>query len=238
MISWILVPVRNGLHLTRKAVKTFLAQDLPGVRVMLINNDSSDGTLEWARTLHPQVVTITKTPGLSVTESWNKGLSLLFDAGAEHVLVCNNDVELLLETYRLLLEDGGAFVTGVSQGERDERMGAGGQGKRPHPDFSCFLLRKSVWDSVGQFDEGMAIYCQDGDYHLRMHNAGVAVYCIDLPFYHERSSTLKLASAREQAAILKQADLDKAVFAAKWGVVMGSPEYYAQFAAMPQGTAS
>ena len=175
-MNWALVPVRNNLHLTMAAVKTFLAQDIP-VRVLLIDNGSTDGTAEWARSRHPQVVYVRKDPPLSVAQSWNRGLTLLFnDTRNQHVLVCNNDIELRPDTYRLLLEDGGGFVTGVgvdSRGQIDpdsttqpkDRVDVATLSRSPHPHFSCYLIRRSVWETVGKFDEGFrGAFCEDSGY--------------------------------------------------------------------------
>ena len=228
MINAILCPLRNAAHLTRKAHKTFVAQDIePEVEILYIDNGSTDNTSQMLAGWDCHVIRNATPKGVSA--SWNQGLEWWFRMGAEYVLVVNNDVELLPETYRLLLADGGGFVTGVSQGEKDKYMAAGTTAPRPHPDFSCFLIRKEVWDKVGRFDESMAIYCQDGDYHLRMHKAGINAYCIDLPFYHERSSTLKLADPKEAKAILKQAELDRTAFHKKWGVDMWNEAYHNMF---------
>jgi GT2 family glycosyltransferase len=233
MTNWVLTPVVNGVQLTRAAVKTFLKQDIGNVRVMLIDNATTDGTAEWARSRWPEVVVCRRRPALSVAASWNKGLTLLFeDTPNEHVLVVNNDTELRPDTYRLLVEDGGEFVTAVSDDNPDSiKVLTPPNGKtRPHPDFSCFLIRRAVWEKVGRFDEEFKIaYVEDLDYHLRMHNLGIDAHCIDLPFYHKRGSATANSTPEQAAAIAAQAELNRAYFAKKWGVQGGTDEYYAIF---------
>jgi glycosyltransferase involved in cell wall biosynthesis len=426
MTNWILMPVRNGIHLTKKAIETCLSQDIGDVKVLMIDNDSKDGTFDWARTLYPKVVTMRKKPGLSVAQSWNFGLDLAFGI-TDKVLVVNNDVELRPDTYRRLVEDGGEFVTAVGdsnpecikgykpldgseekvkigkflkmgiplsgvvhvgtadgyeiqwyrklglkvigfeanfanankckiaypdsliynfglgsvEGDKvlwitpgdgygstflkpvveepfvDKRStmvmrldhfpigeefdclvvdvqgmelevlkGCGeklkqfkclnvecsrvpqyegeasaqevvdwlkGQGfraitpicehddvlfvqeelvgKRPHPDFSCFLLKKEVWDKVGRFDEGfIGAYAEDADYHVRMHRAGVGVWCLNVPFYHVCSGTVKEMNDPEEITLLqKNADKNRAYFREKYGFDIGGVDYYKEF---------
>lgn len=228
MINWVLMPVRNNLHLTRAAIKSILKQDLTNVRVLLINNDSRDGTAAWARTLYPRVITLNKKPALGVAESWNKGLSLLFDGtGVEHVLVVNNDVELRPDTYRLLLKSGREFVTAVGV---DAMTGTGTvapDNYRPNPDFSCFLMRRSVWEKVGEFDEGYKrAFCEDWDYHIRLHMAGIDAGCIGVPFYHVGSATINNMDEKERTELCRQADLNREYFKYKHGFDGGSEEYY------------
>ena len=99
--------------------------------------------------------------------------------------------------------------------------------KRPHPDFSCYLIRREVWAKVGEFDEGFTrAFCEDGDYDMRMWKAGIRGECIDLPYYHYGSATVKLAGVKEQRAIQKAADVSRKHFESKWGFAMASPEYY------------
>lgn len=228
----ILCPVRNGLHLTREAVRTFLAQDIGDVDVFLIDNDSRDGTTQWLWT--QPVRSVNLRPGKSVAASWNIGLRQLFKEGAEHVLVVNNDVELRPDTYRHLVAAGALFVTAV--GTRDRSKIAppysvpNSEQNRPHPDFSCFLIRREAWDRVGEFDECYAgAYCEDAAYHLRLHRAGITAYCLDLPFLHYGAQTLANADQVEAAAIRFNADRNRALFLEREGVAVGSPEYYAVF---------
>jgi O-antigen biosynthesis protein len=234
-MNWILCPVRNGLHLTQEAVKTFLRQDLPEVRVMLIDNASEDGTREWARTLHPRVVTVYNDPPLSVAASWNKGLSLLFDGTPNNaVLVVNNDVELRFDTYRKLLESGEDFPTGVGVNDRKQMQIYEVGEKSPHPDFSCFLMQRHVWEKVGKFDEGFkGAFYEDNDMHVRLHRAGVHACNIGIPFYHVGSATLNLMPLDEQHLLQDQAGRNREYFNKKWGFDSSGPEYDAEFLRNP-----
>jgi len=109
------------------------------------------------------------------------------------------------------------------------------QGKRlrdqrsPHPDFSCFLISRECYQTVGPFDEGIYCFCGDGDYHLRMHQAGIEAVSLPIPFFHESSGTMKYASPELQLQIADQAAVDRAYSAAKWGMSMGSDAYNQAF---------
>ena len=102
--------------------------------------------------------------------------------------------------------------------------------RRPHPDFSCYLIRKWVYDRVGPFDEKFeGAFCEDWDYHVRLHRAGVEAYCIDLPFWHFGSQTIKNSPSDQADAIARQADRNREYFFRKWGFRGATAEYYAQF---------
>src|SRR5262245_16782146 len=98
----VICPVRNNLHLTRKAVKSFRDQDIGDVDILVIDNASTDGTSYWCATQR-DILTIYNDPPRSVAASWNQGLKWAFKMGAEYALVVNNDVELLPRTYSELV---------------------------------------------------------------------------------------------------------------------------------------
>jgi GT2 family glycosyltransferase len=224
----VLMLCRNAVELSKRAADSILAQDIH-CTLYVINNNSNDGTNEWLEN-RPEIRQWMLHTPRGVSASWNFGLEYLFNvARAPHVLVVNNDVELRPDTYRSLIEDGGQFVTAVSVDNRAGMHGEWRNSRRPHPDFSCFLIRRETWWTVGLFDTRMVHYASDADYHLRMHQAGIEAYTIGVPFYHYASGTLKQATGDERDKIRRQADNDRAAFEAKWGCKVGSPQYYEKF---------
>ena len=120
-------------------------------------------------------------------------------------------------------------MTGVSVGRREEMERCDPREKQSHPDFSCFLIRRECWLRVGKFDEEMFAYCSDGDYHLRMDREGIDACSLAVPFYHERSSTIRHASNDLRDWLQQRADEDRETFKRKYGFAVGSDEYYAAF---------
>lgn len=246
MNHWIICVLYNNLSLTKAAIQSFKAQDIEGgVQVLVVDNGSQqDNTVQWLAT-QPDLITI-HNPTNSVAGAWNKALKWLFEPKwmdgqplppiADYALVMNNDVLLRPDTMRWLVADGGGFVTAVGDDSQDCLVVPEGgfpeplAKKRPHPDFSCMLIRRSTWEKVGPFDEAFRIaFGEDWDMHVRLHQAGITAECLDLPFYHIGSATVNNASPAEQRKIKTQADLNRAYFKQKHGVAGGSPEYYALF---------
>ncbi|MHC4521813.1 MAG: glycosyltransferase family 2 protein [Planctomycetota bacterium] len=280
-MNFVIVPVRNGLHYTRNAMKDFLDQDIGDVCVLVIDNASRDGTAQWLATLDSRVHTAHFEKPLSVAASWNYGLRwvfgphpknredisfqgdiiktyALFKEEPEYCLVVNNDVRLRPDTYRHLVEDGGGFVTAVgtkdpekiepeigSEDLHSNDLWCGHQpntgtvigrcywpnpnpdAKRPHPDFSCYLIRRPTWEKVGPFNENFkGGFCEDWDMHVRLHKAGIAACCIDLPFVHYGSQTLPLMTEEERRLAQDQAGRNREYFKELHGFEGGSKEYY------------
>lgn len=222
---------RNNLHLTRKAIETLQAQDIPGgVEILVADNASTDGTAQYLNSLDG-VVTMHVHPQRSVAEVWNTLIGIYLDAYEEpYVLVINNDVELRPDTYRLLVESKHLFATAVGVNSRHQMEGPVKLEDRPHPDFSCFLIRRECWQKVGKFDERYRVaFAEDCDYHVRMHRNGVMAMCIGVPFYHVGSATVKQSNDLERAAIMEQAEANRELFFQTYGSRIGSPAYESLF---------
>ncbi len=229
----VLILSRNTLELTRRCVESVDAQSIP-TKIFLIDNGSTDRTKEWWRSSRPpeNATWWDWQENRGVSKGWNEGLRTLFNQpGVDYVLVCNSDTVLPPWFYRRILElRPRSFITGVSVGTMAEIVTEPPEMEpTASPDFSCFLIAKSCWERVGKFSEQMVHYASDNDYHLRMHRAGIIAFNSGLPFFHERSSTLRLAAPKDRRLIELQADADRVVFREKWGFDTWSPQYAAAF---------
>jgi len=226
----ILIVSRNNLALTKSAIRSALLQD-PACDVLVIDNNSSDGTKDWLKS-KVGIGHMSLCPQVSLAFCWNMGIRVLQGMGHESVLVLNNDVEIPPHFYTSLLywlkANRHGFVTGVSVGSRSA-VGTEADWSyqfSPHPDFSAFLISRFVTEVVGWFDEKYyPAYCEDADYHVRMHREGIKAGSICVPFYHDRSQTLKTAGDGERDQIQRGADANRERFRGKYGCLPGTPEY-------------
>lgn len=225
MINPVLLLTRNCLDLTKRCVASLYSQDI-ATSVIVVDNGSTDGTLDWLQHGHA-VDAYTEFPdNRGVSYGWNFGLSFLFqEEEAEHVLVCGNDTVLGPWTYSALLSANVPFVTGVDVGMNPLPEKPDVLPLSPHPDFSCFLIRRECWETVGSFDERMKLYASDCSYHVEAHRKGIPLWKASVPYNHERSSTLNRATPEERGAIHAQANADRQVFQSIYGCLPGTPAY-------------
>lgn len=249
--NWCLMLTRNNVQLSREAIESVLAQTIP-VKLLVLDNGSSDGTVQLLHSMlgvDERITAMFFQPGRGVAASWNTGLSYIWEHGGEYAFVLNNDILLRKDAYELLLADGGDFVTcvGVRGQHYGEKRGglkvfkdnkgievfpasANPTAKRPNPDFSAFVIRKRVWDAVGEFDENFrTAFFDDNDFHVRMYKAGFDAGCRDIPFMHYGSATIKNAPDTEARRIADQSGRNREYFKSKWGVYPATPEYAALF---------
>lgn len=233
----VLMVARNNLHLTKLAVASVMNQDIEPV-LLVVDNASTDGTARWLST--KSIATITYRDQRSLAACWNDGLRWLWSAGADRVLVANNDVELLPCTLKGLRYVGSLFVTGVGVSSKDQLIAPDlstewAKSTRPHPDFSCFMIHPRVMYKVGPFNEDYyPAFVEDCEYHVRMHRAGIEAVCVNLPFYHAGSQTIKTASPQEQAIIRRGAGRNKELFRKEYGCYPGTSEYEDLFKLPPE----
>lgn len=240
-MTHVLIVTKNNLSLTQRCIESVRAQDVP-VTIHVYDNESEDGTQEWLAT-QADVIDQSSGVDLGVTAAWNFCLDILFsttDDGAEGfhanaVLVLNNDTVIPPWFIRELAAYGmifnlDPFVTGVATNDISLIANeAGVCPPSPHPDFSAFLIGRSVWEKVGPFDESMRLYCQDCSFHVEAHRKGVKLWKVNVPYFHINSQTIHRSDPKTRHAIQEQANRDRAVFREKYGCLPGTKEYEALF---------
>ena len=86
----VLTLAHNNVMLTQRCVQSIRQQDIPGVEVFVIDNDSTDSTREWM--IHNRILHARFSPQLGVSAGWNFGLDWFFrQPEVEQVLVIGND---------------------------------------------------------------------------------------------------------------------------------------------------
>lgn len=219
-----LILTHNNLDLTKRCVESLFAQDIPA-SPWIVDNGSTDGTLEWI--IDNDLLLDASALNNGVSKGWNCGLGTLFGCSnqRQHCLVVGSDTVLAPWAYSALLSVDAPFVTGVDVGMSPLPEKPDIYPLSPHPDFSCFLIRRECWEKLGTFDESMVSYASDCDYHVRAHRERVMMVKASVPYNHERSSTMNRATPQVRHALQQRANLDREAFKAKWGCLPGTPEY-------------
>lgn len=197
----IIITCKNLVDMTRGAYES-IATSHPH-ETIIVDDHSNDGTKSWLVSLAgtPHVHTLIDPPTSSLSEKWNLGISRAIHEECEAFLVCNNDIvfhPLTIDALiaRLSVGDVGLVSAHNRRGEYNEQTIA--QCPIPEaptesegPDFSCFLLARSAYTTVGPFDEGfIPCYFEDNDYHYRLQQAGLrAIGYTGAPYFHYGSRT-------------------------------------------------
>jgi GT2 family glycosyltransferase len=91
---WVVTPVHNGIEHTVKFLASLEAQDWPGLRVIIVDDGSTDGTARRIDAEFPKTVVLTGDGNLWWSGATNLGVEHALKNGADYVLTVNNDVEI------------------------------------------------------------------------------------------------------------------------------------------------
>lgn len=206
MSNWIGIPVLNCKDLTLQTIADCMAQDCGDVKILVVDNGSTDDTRQALKDLNDSRIHILEfDENEGVGPAWNHICQLVFSGALEpggdipsHVLIINNDVRLRPDTYSSLLIPKGGFVTGVNVGSI-EKMNAEEIHVTPDPvlkggpDFSCFRITRDFYEKLGGFPECFMAFHEDNLTHWMAKFKGIDadMYGIAVPYVNIGSQTIK-----------------------------------------------
>jgi len=192
---WIVIPNQNGLRFLPDCLRT-LREHSPDAAVCLVDNASTDGSLDYVRERHPDVQIIELEMNLGFVQATNLGLLAGQKAGAEHFILLNNDT-LVTEGWLDALQAAAAadptlgiigawqndFYGSPSPRTRVTVRAAGLDGREPDAlpklvdadwvEGSCVLVRREVLEQIGFLDPLFApAYFEEVDFCRRARRAG------------------------------------------------------------------
>ena len=215
MVS-IVIPNYNGKHFLKKCLDSISKQTYKNIETIVVDNASSDNSIEFLKDEYPNVITISMTTNTGFSGAVNKGI---IESKGDYVFLLNNDteidekcVEYLVNTIkqnqnifsvnskmiqynkRALLDDAGdeynifgwAFKRGFNQRVQTNI--------KPRRVFTCCagaaIYNKKILNKIGYFDEAFFAYLEDVDIGFRANCFGYKnIFCPDAIVYHIISGT-------------------------------------------------
>jgi GT2 family glycosyltransferase len=207
----------NGRDHLETCLGSLLAQELAGVEVILVDNGSIDGSVDFVRErFGNRVRIITHDSNLGYSRGLNDGIRA---ARGRYVMALNNDTEMapgclaaLVETAdrhpnvgslatkilsysnRLVFDNVGhvLYPDGLSRGRGRLEIDRGQYDVEEEillPSGCAALLRRAMLADVGLFDDDLFAYCDDTDLGLRARLAGWRCrYVPGAVIYHKYSA--------------------------------------------------
>lgn len=195
MKATVVIPNLNGERFLKDCLDSLFDQSFRDFDVVLVDNNSSDGSIELVKSLYPEVEVIRNKANLGFARAVNQGIA---KASGNYIVLLNNDTVLEREWLASLVEaadaSGDEFMFFASKILRmeDERIieSTGdslgftgmpyplnyeeiddGRFEKPFPVFSACaagaLYKRKLFDEIGLFDEDFFAYHEDTDLCFR-----------------------------------------------------------------------
>lgn len=132
----IIVLSYNGREDTLACLRSLDHLMYPNVEVIVVDNDSTDGSVEAIRSAYPKTTIIETGANLGFTGGNNVGIRRALDKGADYIMLLNNDTIVAPDMLNLMVE--------VMEG--DPTIGVTG------PTIYYYNAPDLIWSAGGQID--------------------------------------------------------------------------------------
>lgn len=207
----------NGKHLLAECFDSLKEQTLNGFEVILVDNASSDGSVEYVRAHYPEIRIVETGRNLGYGGGNNAGIAV---ARGQYIFLLNNDTKVdprclsalfhsaeqngdagmwacrIMNYYeRSVIDNTGLLMyrDGIARGRGRLETYHGQYDDTAEvffPSGCAGLYRKSMLDRIGAFDEDLFLYLDDVDIGLRARWAGWrCLYVPEAVVYHKYSAT-------------------------------------------------
>ncbi len=208
----------NGLEVLQKCLTSVFKIDYPNFEIILVDNNSLDGSLEMAKTNFSKAIFIKNEENLGFAAGNNVGIKFALERTADFILLLNNDVEVEKNFLTQLLDSVaenkkiGIASPVIFDGQTREIWFSGGhidwwrlktiheKNIRTEAFFNsdfitgcAMLIRAEVFQKAGLLDEDFFLYWEDADFSLKSRRAGFQNVVVSASWiYHFEKSRANL----------------------------------------------
>lgn len=207
----------NGLPYLNDCLASLAAQSYRPLEIILVDNGSSDDSIGWVRSHHPQIRLLCLNANLGFAAGNNCGFRV---ARGNYLALLNNDAVAAPDWVEMLVRaaeqypDYGMFASKILLRQTPERLDKAGHlmywdgqnkgrgsgeldGQKFNqaveiffPDGCAALYRRSLLEDIGGFDEKFFAYGDDADLGIRARLRGWKAYYVpEAKVWHHHSAT-------------------------------------------------
>ncbi len=223
-LTSIVIAVYNQLAYTKQCWEAIRKHTSLPFELIIIDNASTDGTGDFLRSINALLITNHTNNGCA--GAWNQGVRA---SRGDKIVIMNNDVLVTpgwIEALIQFMEKTGHGI--VSPSVREGALNYDlitysrnftklcVQASRPQALGLCMLVRRSVFDKIGLFDEQFFVGHEDTDFIWRCKQAGFTVGMTGSAFVHHFSGVTQKQIKAAGRSDYGKSNADK--FFKKWGM--------------------
>ena len=213
----VVIPNWNGRHLLPTCLAALEQQSLPDFEIVVVDNGSTDGSVEWLKETWPRVRVLGNWENLGFAVAANQGIRA---TESKYVALLNNDTQVDIHWLAALLEaaeaddEVGMCASKMLFADRPQMINSTGicvdlagiawdceggeanddSNQEPRDVFGpcggAALYRREMLEKIGFFDEDFFAYLEDVDLAWRARRAGWrALYVPAARVLHHHSAT-------------------------------------------------
>jgi hypothetical protein len=206
----------NGRRLLPECISSLIGQSIGELEILLVDNGSLDDSLDFVRHEFPKVRILTLDRNYGVAGGNNRGIQ---NTSAEFIALLNNDAvadshwaerlldfaqdprvgivasRVLLHGDRLTLDSAGDGMTTVGVGYKRGHLSPANSYSSVEEVFGAsgcaMLLRRSMLEDIGAFDEDFFLLYEDSDLCFRARLRGwKCLYAPEAVVYHKLNASV------------------------------------------------
>ncbi len=197
----VIIPSWNGRHLLIECLNSLKLQTDSGFSICVVDNGSTDGTVDWLRTEHPAVDVVSLSSNEGFSRAVNEGIRRVSD---DVIILLNNDTvawpdwieqckkaiqefpQFSIFSSKVLIHNSGGRIDTAGDAFTIAGFGYKRGWCEPGDGFDrvtevfgasgcAMIIRRRVIDAIGDFDDDFFAFGEDLDFCFRARLAGFRV---------------------------------------------------------------
>lgn len=191
---------------TLECLASLRTQQYPKLDILVINNDSADGSAEAIRAAYPEFELVALPSNSGWAGGNNVGIRLALERGYDYVCLLNNDTVMGDNTYQSLADAAACLgpcllhptIYAYDDGARAQLDPSATAVRQPgtpcgvvemnYAYGACLMIHNSIFRRVGLLDERFFLQLEETDFFARAQKAGFRSFCcLDARIRHKIS---------------------------------------------------
>lgn len=206
----IILPVYNGAEHIHKSINSILSQDYKNIELIIVNDCSTDNTLNIINTYaekDSRISIVSNLENLKLPRTLNVGFAnakgVYLTWTSDDNMYKPNAISTMVAALTTNKGTDMVYSNYTNIDSQDNEISIGNLPNNPNSIISgnccgaCFLYSKEIANRVGEYDPNLFL-AEDYDYWIRIHSVGKIIHINDNLYYYRRHSNSLTETKKEK----------------------------------------